>query len=137
MHLSCMHPVTSENYFHFTRLYTCALRSPLCITCTCTSTHIHVHLVSIHTLCFQQKAFLRDVERKTNGEVTVDMFRCSSATNGSEQSESVELSNVGLSIHDLLHVRVRGGLLIIFLRRIFGRCRRAKFKSKNSNLQRL
>ena len=44
----------------------------------------------------------------------MDIFRCSSTTNVSEKSESVELSNVGLSIHDLLraaHVRLGAGLL--------------------------
>ena len=44
------------------------------------------------------------------------MFRCSSATNVSEKSESVELSSVELSIHDLLraaHVHMRAGLFIL------------------------
>ena len=69
------------------------------------------HISRKRPLCFHQKAFLRDIERKANCDVTADMFRCSSATNVSEKSESVELSSVELL--RAAHVHVRAELLIL------------------------
>ena len=51
MHVSQVHPVTTENQFHYTRVYMCACMCVYVCVCVCVCVHVRVRAC----VCVQKK----------------------------------------------------------------------------------